>query len=83
MAIQTDMLVHIKSFMCDLYISSLVIFYVLELANICKLGTEIATKIGKVVFIWPLRFELYLVSFDSFGCPRDCQYSQKRNRNGH
>ena len=47
MAIQTDMLVHIKSFMCDLYISSLVIFDVLELANICKSGTEIATKIGK------------------------------------
>ena len=83
MAIQTDMLVHTYSLMCDLYIPSLAIFDVLELANIRKLGTEIATKIGKGVFIWPLRFELYLLSFDSFGCPRDCQYSQKRNRNGH
>ena len=34
------------SYRCDYYLPSLVNFVVLEMANICRLGTEMATRIG-------------------------------------
>ena len=34
------------SYRCDYYLPSLVNFVVLETANICRLGTEMATRIG-------------------------------------